>query len=386
MSAKRVFLLILIQAGIVAGLVSAALVRDRSNHAVPPPATRPLPPAALSAPVQPIDHQAVRERAWEKVGPLLAQAEQAGVVALDRHLVTVPAFLTERKQGTRAFAAQLLGLRGKWELIRTRFRSGGDDDYAQWLSDQFAEKLFRGEELEKTVEAAVNAYLSELSGIDNQLLIRLRIDLADSDQQVQEAIPALGSDAILRERYDRMITTTLPLLHKDLKITAAREVISFVGSEIATAITIRIGAAVMARLGVSTSILTAGAASGWATFGIGLVAGLVVDQIIGQIIKAAGYDAEKKIAARVDETLDDIGRVITEGDPAARATLAKLQRMQQDDPDEEVRAACTRAVSLIENGCRLHGLRGELTKINAARASLRKEALFRLVHNPEVIP
>jgi hypothetical protein len=384
MSAKRLFFIILPMAGIITGLVFAALVRDQFNNTVPP-AYRPLPAAAAPSPVQPIDHQAVRERAWGKIEPLLAQAEQAGVAALDRHLATIPAFITERKQGTRAFSARLLGLRGKWELIKTRFRTEGEDEYARWLRDQFADNLFRSEELQQTVEAAIRAYLSELVGIEGQLLIRLRADLADSELQVQEAIPALWSDAVLRQRYDMMMTLTLPLLDKDLKVTAVREAASFVGSEIATAITLKVGAAVMARLGVSAGILTTGAASGWATFGIGLVIGFVVDQAIGEIMKAAGYDAEARIAARVDETLDDIGRVITDGDPEARTTLAKLQRMHLEDPDEEVRAACPSAIRLInENSCRLRGLRGELSKINAARASLRKEALSRLVHNPEV--
>ena len=39
-------------------------------------------------------------------------------------------------------------------LIYNKFRSGGDHEYAQWLGEQFAEHVFRGEELQKTVEAA----------------------------------------------------------------------------------------------------------------------------------------------------------------------------------------------------------------------------------------
>ncbi len=90
--------------------------------------------------------------------------------------------------------------------------------------------------------------------------------------------------------------------------------------------------------------------------------------------------------AGVAETLDGLGRSIADGDPEARATLEKLQAMQRDDPDEAVRAAARQAVRSIEAGTQLFGLRGELTKIAAVRASWRKETLRRLIHESEVTP
>ena len=173
---------------------------------------------------------------------------------------------------------------------------------------------------------AVHGYLSELVGIENQLLVRLRADLADSDLPIGEVIPALCSDTVFRNRFDAMVTHVVPLLDKDLKVTAGREVASFVGSEIATVITVRVGAAVMTRLGVSAGVVSAGAASSWATLGLGLV---------------AGYDAEERVAARVDEMLDDLGHMMVDGDPEAATTLEQLKRMQTDDPDQEVRTECT---------------------------------------------
>ncbi len=146
------------------------------------------------------------------------------------------------------------------------------------------------------------------------------------------------------------------------------------------------GAAVAARLGVSAGIIAAGAASTWATLGVGLVVSIVVDAIINQIIKAAGYDAEERVAERVGQALDDLGRTITDGDPEARATLATLKSIPIDALDAGQRAACQQAIARMEAGSQLYGLRGELSKIAGARASLRKEALRRLIHDSEGTP
>jgi hypothetical protein len=143
---------------------------------------------------------------------------------------------------------------------------------------------------------------------------------------------------------------------------------------------------VATRLGISGAILSAGAASSWRTLGVGLVVALALDAVVNRIIKAAGYDAEEKVAERVAQMLDELGSTITDGDPEARATLEKLKAMQRDDPDQEVRAASAEAVKSIEAGTQLYGIRRELTKIAAARASLRKDTLRRLIHDNEVTP
>jgi hypothetical protein len=103
--------------------------------------------------------------------------------------------------------------------------------------------------------------------------------------------------------------------------------------------------------------------------------------VVNRIIKAAGYDAGEKIAERIAQTLGDLGRTITDGDPAARATLESLKAMQRDDPDADVRTACAEAIRSIEAGTQLYGLRRELSTLTAARASLRKEALRRLIYD-----
>ena len=329
------------------------------------------------------DTRAARSKVWKHAEVLLAETERHGNDALDRHLASIRAFLDERKAGSRAFAERLLSLRGKWALVKAEI--GPADSYAAFLQQAFAEHVFPMEELEKTVRAAVSGYLAELEGLDDNLLVRLRADLGD-DELPRRAIPALGSDEALRRHYHALSERVAQDLRTDLAVVVGRELFLWEATTVATELTLQAGTALAARLGVSGAILSAGAASSWRTLGVGLVVAIVLDAVINRIIKAAGYDAEEQIAQRVAQTLSDLGRTLTDGDPAARDTLERLKTLQRDDPDPGVRAACAEAVRRIEAGIQLFGLRRELTALSAARASLRKETLRRLIHDCEVTP
>ncbi|MGH7171804.1 MAG: hypothetical protein ACRELG_16120, partial [Gemmataceae bacterium] len=277
-------------------------------------------------------------------------------------------------------AEELLSLRGKWKAVKAEI--GNQSDYAAFLREAFAEHLFPMEELEKAVDAAVRGYLAELESIDNALLVRLRADL-DDDELSRMTIPALRSDQAFHNHYRELSERVSQDLRTDLAVVAVRELFSWEAGNIATDLTMQAGAAIAAQMGISSTILTSGAASTWQTLAVGLVVGFVLDAVINKLIKAAGYDAEEKIARRVEERLSELGRTITDGDPEARALLEKLKTMQRDDPDAVVRAECAEAIRSIEAGTQLYGLRHELSKISAARASLRKETLRRLIHESE---
>ena len=72
-------------------------------------------------------------------------------------------------------------------------------------------------------------------------------------------------------------------------------------------------AQVAVRLGVSAGILGTGAASGWATFGIGLVAGLVVDQIVSRLWDYFA-DPELELAIELSRSLSQLRDLICHGD------------------------------------------------------------------------
>jgi hypothetical protein len=324
--------------------------------------------------------QRVRTSAWNKTQPLLDQAHGQAATALDKHLASIHAFMDERKAGCKAFAERIVSLRGKWELVKGSI--GNDRDYANFLQEEFAEHIFPMEELEKAVAAAVQSYLAELESIDDDLFVRLRADLAD-DELPRIASPALSSDQALRNHYRELSQRVSQDLRADLAVLAGRELVSWPLSNIATDLTLKVGAALAARLGFSGTIFAAGANSTWQTLGVSLVVSFLLDAVIDRLMKAAGYDVEDKIAGRVAETFSALGRTITDGDPQARDTLEQLKTLQCNDPDYQVRAEYIQATISIEAGTQLYGLRGELSKIGAARASLRKETLRRLIQESE---
>jgi hypothetical protein len=326
---------------------------------------------------------AVRARAWQRTQPLLDEADSQAAAALDRHLASIHAFLAARKPGARAFARQMLGLRGKWEFVKAQVAGGGQEQYALYLDQAFAEHVFAADDLEQAVAAAVKGYLAELDGVEERLLVKLRADLADDQLPGQAVLPALGSDQAFQDHYRELSRRLAGDLATDLAVVAGREAVLWESIPLATDLTLKAGAAVAARLGISGTILSAGAASSWRTLGVGLVVAIVLDAVINRIIQAAGYDAEQQIAERVGQTLDDLGTTITDGSPEARATLEQLQALERDDPDPDVRAASAKAVRSIEAGTQLYGLRRELTNIAAARAALRKETLRRFIQDKE---
>jgi hypothetical protein len=330
---------------------------------------------------------AARERAWQHAQPLLEQADRQAAEALNRHLQSIHDFLAQRRPGARAFAQELLGLRGKWELVKSQLTGDGQEQYAQFLSQAFAEHLFASDELEQAVGGAIRGYLAELDGIEERLLVQLRANLADDELPLQGALPALSSDQAFQNRFHELSEQLAGDLNGDLLVVAGREAVLWETIPVATDLTLKAGEALATRLGLARTILSAGTAGSWRSFGTSLVVGIVVtivlDAVINQIIKAAGYDAEQQIADRIAHTLDGLAVTLTDGNPEARATLEQLQGMERNDPDPQVRQACTEAIHSIEAGTQLYGLRPELAKLAAARASLRKETLRRFLQLQE---
>jgi hypothetical protein len=327
--------------------------------------------------------EAARARAWSKTKPLLDRADRDAALALDKHLASIHEFLDERHAGCRAFAARLLSLRGKWELVKSQLGSGSD--YAAFLQQAFSEHVFPMDELEKAVATAIRSYLAELDRLDDELLVRLRTDLADG-QLPQTILPALSSDQAFRRHYRELRQRVTQDVRADLALVAGRELFLWQATNVATDLTFKAGTALAGRLGLSSTILGAGAATSWRTLGVGIVLAIGLDAVADRIIKAVGYDAEEQLTARAARTLNDLGHTLTDGDPEACATLEKLKVMQLNDPDAEVRTACAEAIRSIEAGLQPYGLRRELTALTAARASVRREALRRLILVQEVSP
>jgi hypothetical protein len=85
---------------------------------------------------------------------------------------------------------------------------------------------------------------------------------------------------------------------------------------------------VAVRLGVSAGILGAGASTSWATFGAGLVVGLIVDQLVSWIWDWWA-DPRGSLATELNAKLDSLHALIVDGDaqtPGLRTALGEFAR------------------------------------------------------------
>lgn len=365
-------------------VVAAAAWWARFYFAAPAPEAKvPQPGVVASAEpaVAPIDREALRRRAWSVIQPRLDAADQAAQAALEEQLRGVEEFFQHREAGVTPFAEAVLSLRGKWEFAKSKLPTADDDAHLRFLNAKFEEHLFKIDDLKQTVEHAIGGFVSRVQGIEGRLLVDVRADLSDGEFAAAGLPKFLLNDEAFRAEFDRAVAGAAAEVADDFQVAVSREVVSFVAGEVAAQVAVRVATAVAARLGVSAGVLGTGAAAGWATFGIGLVAAVVVDVAISQVAKMAGYDPVARVSEKVQAVLGQVRSLLVDGNPEARQALEQLRNMQVNDADAGVRAECRKAAEAIEAGGNL-GLRSELLKLHEVRSRLRREALRRLVLEP----
>lgn len=233
----------------------------------------------------------LRWSAYRVARPHLIQAEQRSREAIAAHLETADKFFLTAKQNSRALAYELLGLGMKWELMWDKLDGG--KRHQAYFQRKFAEILCDpNKDLHRLTESIVHSYYNELQSIDSAMLVDLRQDVADSRYACEMA--SLDASQWM-QAYQTAIAQAATAAQADLKAEVGRQLASFIAGELMTQ--------VAARLGISSGILGAGATSGAATFGTGLLMGLIADQIISGIYDLL-FDPAGKLAAQIDEQIE----------------------------------------------------------------------------------
>lgn len=276
----------------------------------------------------------------------LAEADTKSEQAIDARLKPLNDLFAKGRKGSKAFAEDALSWNGKWQFVKGLV--SGSESHRAYLSESFRRHVFTPEELRDAMEAVVRAYLDDLESVEGEMLVQLRADLADTDRPAQLLPAHLRGDEEFRREYQKLAGQVVDELRLDVGVTVGRELGMLVASDVAAQAALQAARAAAAEMGVSAGVLGTGAASSLATLGVGMVVAIILDYVLDEVFRMAGYDPAAKIEAMVGESLDKMQAALTR-DPGFFSTEKK------------------------------GALRQRLEELHEARSKMRREAVARLL-------
>jgi hypothetical protein len=265
----------------------------------------------------------------------LTEADAQSTAAADARLKPVRALFAKGRKGAKPFAQEALGWGGKWAMVQGLVDG---ESHREHLAAAFARHVFSPEELKGAIEGACGGYASDLDGVGSEMLVKLRADLPDIGRPAPDALR--GDPAVARE-YGLLADRVAGEVRRDAAVGVGREVAAMAASQVATEAATKAVQAAAAEMGVQGGVLAAGASSTVATVGLGLVVAFIVDYLLDQAFKMAGYDPEAEIAAMVVGSIDKmqdallrdagLGRHVGLGtDGSLRAEMGKLHESRSE--------------------------------------------------------
>ena len=231
----------------------------------------------------------------------LSEAEGQSKAAMEPRLKPVRDLFARGRSGARPFAKASLSWSGKWAMVQGLV---DNQSHQKFLQEEFARHVFSPDELRGAIEAACRGYADDLDGVEGQMLVNLRADLADPDRPVTTLPRHLQSNEAFTQEYRALAERLSGQLRTDLGVSAGRLIAAEVAGNVASSAALQAVRAAAAEMGVSGGILAAGASSTVATLGVGLVLSFIIDYILDAVLKMAGHDPEAEIAATVVESLN----------------------------------------------------------------------------------
>lgn len=291
-------------AGIVlSGFLSWLLLGTNSGTPTPPP-TLPEP-----SKTEPRDPRLVAQ-------PHLVWAANRCLAETSGPIEQIQALFREARANSRAFAENALGWDSKLTIVSDFFQQ--TDEHSAFLRRKFEQLVISEAALLSALEQGITQYQHATASIEGQMLVRLRADASDfSSSPLVSAADVMA----LQTLFQQALAKSGSAAGFDLQAAVGRELASYILGEIA--------AQVGVPLGVSSGILSAGAATGWTNFGISLVLGLAIDQMV-----TAGYDAvldpKGKLAEEINAVLDEMEELIIEGTDLQPGLRSRLQNYARE--------------------------------------------------------
>lgn len=259
-----------------------------------------------------------RQKELETIADMHLKAADRKIAALCRRDYAAISLVFQRgRNNADEFASTCLGWSSKWRLAADAIPFTKGDRHHAYIRDQFEAQIFSESQLEQAIEQTVASFLADIRSVESQMLVDLRADVADFSEVYSVAS---WSPDLLQSRFDEAIQIAIERTGSDLQANIGTQVVSIIAGEILTQVAI--------RLGVSAGILGTGAASGWATLGIGVVVGLVIDQLVAWIWDSWA-DPHGELTQNLVHKLDVLQSLICFGDQNVEGLEQRFKKIAE---------------------------------------------------------
>ncbi len=194
----------------------------------------------------------------------VSEAGRKAMASISARTSEVSAFIRSRQSGSKPFSKEIISWYGKWRVVKPYIPFTKDDGHKEYVEEKFAEHIFTIQELASVLKTAVEGSIKDLEAIENDLAVALRQEILGRSLAPDE-IPIAANE--FKEAVERMMKASQADAGKAVGGLVVSEVASFVARQI------------LARLGVSTGILAAGAANSWWSLGVTAIIGILVDMV-----------------------------------------------------------------------------------------------------------
>lgn len=270
----------------------------------------------------------VRREAAKRTLPELDWAEAKTLERIDECLRPVSAFFDDAKDRLPLFAEDALNWTSERYLVADYVWPWSSGDWQQqYLQQRWEKHVFSSEDLANVLKRAAQAYADATDEIEQEMLIRMRLDVEDLRR---DALPEFAGEQRLAKEFRGAIDAAV----KDAQADVGRQIELFVAAEIAE----RVLARVVTQLAPKAGLLGAGAAASPYSFGLSLLAALVISYLL-DLVWDWWADPQGKLVEEIGGQLDRLRRLIGEGDgvtPGLRGEFDKYARQRA-----RLRAAAT---------------------------------------------
>ena len=280
-------------------------------------------PAMVQVPATDQSAEARRVETLRRVRNHLDWADAQCQRSVEASLGRLRSFFSEAEDRTSDFAGTALSFSSKWRLAVDYLPLTRGDRSSEYLREQFNEVVFSPEDLKQMIDGVVKEHLRELTDIENQMLVRVRLDVAGLSDAT---LGATADDEQLRTAFQNALESVRDRVARELGADAAQFMVIEAANQIATRIGFVVLEQVAVRLGVSGGILAAGAGNSWWSLGATAVVGVIVDWIVSRIWDWWS-DPVGQLSESVNASLDELCDAIIEGSAGENGLRAALEQV-----------------------------------------------------------